>query len=1268
LWLKGIVAFAVIGMALVVGFAGLALPWILSHPEKVQSFLSERLKRPVRFARLTGQWYATGPVFTLSEVEVGASDAAAEPLRIEQAELAINFYAWLRSGVSFSEFRVVGIDIEAERAVDGAWHLARLGSGGQSAGDGAALFDLGSVNLKQAKLRVVDHVRDTRMEFARIDLRLVNELGTHRFGGTLWADEDSPPVRFACSGARSGRGSCYVEAREVEPAKWLTQMPVAGIAPASGRASAQIWAEFDQGLSALRVEAETQDLVLRGITPVVFSDADEVEPRALLPSWRVAARWQRQAQGWHADLLDWADPLVPEPSAHWRVRADAASDGEVAAESNAAASPALEILADRIDLARYASVLALGDFLPAGARRLLYESAPRGTLRDFQARGVWPALAGQTQAEGLSLIPGTKLPGVSPIGGELLFDRDALVFLPKPESAFTVDYPFVFRAPISAVLHQGTIGVLATPEGVRLEGVDLDFDGEGFGMLARLSVLFDGEGKRPTLDGSMLIKHADVQQAKLFWPLNIMPRRTQLWLDEALLGGRIVGGEAVVRGDLDDWPFKKAQGRFEARAHLRAVDLAFHPRWPQARLDDAEAVFIGLGMTVDIARAQTGGIAVTGAHAYVEDLSEAALVMQANAAAPAAKLLDYLRNTTLQDTLGDYLSGLSLDGQAEGELTLNLPIKYGEQPTRLNGHVALLDADIADPRWGIALDQSTGTLAFDESGFAIDDMVVHLRGDPARLGMASGNFLEDRNNFFEAKLSGDLPAASVLANFAAAAPLVERMPGRAPWEVNLAVTRSDAQTPAHQRLSGRSSLKGIALNFPAPLRKDADSVLPLRFELALPVAGSELSLSLGELMQLSARMPAVDQPAAAYIGFGVAEAQAPPERGFVIRGDVPALDMDGWLDLAGVSTGVESDMELHAGELRVFSRRFDDVRFATRVDAAHTQLSIDGAQALGTLDIPRADPTRGITAEFERLHLPEPSADAPAPAVDPAALPALHIWAKDLRFGQAQLGEVRIETFPTAQGMQIDSVVASSPNIEVRASGDWRVIEGVERSQFDITFTAQSLGKMLDALGFAGMVEGGQTIARIQGSWPGTPGQFSLANIDGALEASVGQGRIPEVSPGAGRMFGLISIHALPRRLSLDFSDFFASGLAFDTITGKFALRDGNAYTDNLTIKGPSADIVMRGRTGIRARDYDQEMEVTPRVGGVLPVVALAAGPAGAAAGLVVQNILPIDKAARARYKVVGSWDKPEITLIAREKPASSRSGEQPPAKQPPVL
>jgi uncharacterized protein YhdP len=246
-------------------------------------------------------------------------------------------------------------------------------------------------------------------------------------------------------------------------------------------------------------------------------------------------------------------------------------------------------------------------------------------------------------------------------------------------------------------------------------------------------------------------------------------------------------------------------------------------------------------------------------------------------------------------------------------------------------------------------------------------------------------------------------------------------------------------------------------------------------------------------------------------------------------------------------------------------------------------------------------------------------------------------------------------------------VEASSPNVEVRASGEWRVTDGIERSRFDITFTAQSLGKMLDALGFAGMVEGGQTIARIQGSWPGTPGQFSLANIDGTLEASVGQGHIPEVSPGAGRMFGLISIYALPRRLALDFSDFFASGLAFDTIAGKFELRHGDAFTDNLTIKGPSADIVMRGRTGLKARDYDQEMEVTPRVGGVLPVVgALAAGPAGVAAGLVVQNILPIDKAARARYKVVGSWDKPEITLIAREKPSATRNEAEPPANQSP--
>jgi uncharacterized protein YhdP len=193
---------------------------------------------------------------------------------------------------------------------------------------------------------------------------------------------------------------------------------------------------------------------------------------------------------------------------------------------------------------------------------------------------------------------------------------------------------------------------------------------------------------------------------------------------------------------------------------------------------------------------------------------------------------------------------------------------------------------------------------------------------------------------------------------------------------------------------------------------------------------------------------------------------------------------------------------------------------------------------------------------------------------------------------------------------------------------------------------------MMDALGFAGILDGGATRAKIDATWAGPPSAFALPKLDGTLAIDVAEGRILDVNtPGAGRIFGLFSLTEIPRRLSLDFSDFFKSGFSFTSIIGTFRLADGNAFTDGLTIKSPAADIVVTGRTGLRAKDYDQTMNVSPHAGSTLPIVgAIAAGPVGAAAGLVMQSILnkPLGKAIGSKYKVSGSWDKPKITLIAR--------------------
>jgi uncharacterized protein YhdP len=227
-----------------------------------------------------------------------------------------------------------------------------------------------------------------------------------------------------------------------------------------------------------------------------------------------------------------------------------------------------------------------------------------------------------------------------------------------------------------------------------------------------------------------------------------------------------------------------------------------------------------------------------------------------------------------------------------------------------------------------------------------------------------------------------------------------------------------------------------------------------------------------------------------------------------------------------------------------------------------------------------------------------------------------------------------------------------SKDVQITASGDWNGSAQDSHTRMRVNFSAQNLGAMLGALGFDGLVDGGKTHDLIDGRWPGSPTAFSLRNMDGTLSVKVEGGRIPDASsPGVGRLLGLVSLAELPRRLTLDFGDVFGKGLAFDSITGDFRLFDGNATTDNLAIVGSSANISITGRTGLRARDYDQQVYVVPHVGNSLPLVgAVVGGPVGAAAGFAMQGLLGkgLNKAAGAHYRITGSWDKPVMTLIEK--------------------
>jgi uncharacterized protein YhdP len=181
--------------------------------------------------------------------------------------------------------------------------------------------------------------------------------------------------------------------------------------------------------------------------------------------------------------------------------------------------------------------------------------------------------------------------------------------------------------------------------------------------------------------------------------------------------------------------------------------------------------------------------------------------------------------------------------------------------------------------------------------------------------------------------------------------------------------------------------------------------------------------------------------------------------------------------------------------------------------------------------------------------------------------------------------------------------------------------------------------------------------------WPGPPGAWPII-IAGDLALRAAKGSLVDVAPGgAGRAAGLLSISALPRRLALDFRDVFNRGFVFDDITADFVIVDGNAYTDNLKLTGPVAEVGLIGRTGLRDRDYRQQVVVTAEPGKVLPTVgALLAGPQVAAALLIFTRISRSRSAvSAASYYVTGSWSEPIVERLTDEQPRRRGLAELPP-------
>ena len=929
----------------------------------------------------------------------------------------------------------------------------------------------------------------------------------------------------------------------------------------------------------------------------------------------------------------------------------------------------IAVRADAVDAGPLLAVAALSDRLAPGLRTWLANARPQARLREVVVAGAsGGALRARGHVEDFGFTATDGGPALDGVGGEVSGDANGLTFVPDPARTVRFTWARGFGVEHDVKLH-GSVSGWREGAGWRIGTGALAIDGEGYDASVRGGMWFQGDGTRPWIDLAAWIGDTSVSQAHKFWIHDLMAPEVVHWLDAALAGGGVREARALVTGDLDDWPFRNHEGRFEARATLSNATLKFQPDWPPLRNVDAQVAFIDNGMDVQ-GKGTIEGVGVRELHATIEDFGHPRLAVEAKGGGDASRLLALLRASPLYKEQKETFDALSASGLADVGFALDLPF-VEHQPARIDGSVRLAGVRASDARWKLTFDDLRGSARYDQHGFDAEGLKARHEGQPGLLALRAGpGHVRAAGNAFEADLTASMDTDALIDRAPQFAWLKPYFDGRSQWTIGVALPEAQsANAPSSLQL--RSNLVGTRMTLPAPLDKDAGTPLATRIDAQLPLGEGEVAVAFGNRLALRAKSGNAGTGVRVVLGADRV-ADAPPANGLVATGRAPTLDALDWAVLSRAGDGGQDGLplqriDINAAHMQLLGADFRNTRVqATPAAGGATTIQFDGDSLAGTLSIPRDDGA-AIAGKLQKFWWRGAVGSAPANAaasnddIDPGKVPPLNLAFDDLRIGDTRLGSASVRTQQAPGTLKLVQFQSRSPKQQLDASGEWSGRGAAARSRVDLQLASDDFGAFLDGFGFGGQLARGRGQARLQAAWPGTPMGLKLAAVDGALHIDARDGQLTEVEPGAGRVLGLLSIARLPQRLTLDFHDFFSKGFAFNTLKGDIALAGGQARSDNLRIDGPAAEINIRGVADMRNETYDQTVDVFPKAGNLLTAVgAIAGGPVGAAIGAAANMVLkkPLGQLAAKTYHVSGPWKQPKVDVVARSQAQSQAQAE----------
>lgn len=1262
-WLAGIAAALVIVLALALGALRVLLTHVPDYRNQIQAWVNDTTHLDVRFRELDARWRFFGPEIYITAVEVYAPHGG--PLLAEARAASVGFDFWralLHAELLPGRLRLIEPEIGLVRTADGRIEIE--GQAALAARSSERRFNVddlptGRLDITDARVTFTDlkgQLRDLILTAAdvtvrrgRSDLEVQAELPLPEgLGATL---EVEGRAHGSLQDPEQLNWQIALRARDVELGAWREQFGALAALPVAGQGNLRLDAVMNgRELESAKLRLQLAQVVLPASAaspstryPVIAGDFDlqhdgdrwrlsgrDLEVSTDRHRWTssdLSSSWKRsagkldslEAQATYLRLENLVPFMSLTPTSAWRERV-------------MALSPEGEVRALKVGYAR------AQDAVPD------MKIAARFTDLGFNAYGRFPGLQGlRGEASGSSA------------SGRVTIESRALRFA-MPEK---------FRSPLTADLARGQVGWTHDQDGWHIQTRQFELRNAHAAADTDIDLTLPGAGASPVLKLRSRFRDAVLAEGWRYFPIDRLKGKVLAWLDGAFLAGRAPSGEFVIDGPTRKFPFRNGEGEFRVTFPVEGLTLHYAEGWPRLENGAVDVEFRNAGLTARVKKATLSGLAVEEGVAQIADFKEGDLLIKGRAAGDAGAALGFLQGSPAGEKLGATFMKLRGSGGVRADVDLALPIRHLDDrhiviATRIDGAQVTL-ADSAH-----VIESLTGDLRIEDKKVSSPALTGNYLGGPIRIELSPtpevGGVFE---NVVRVRASSSAPALAA----ALGAPETVKVDGRIDWRASaripIVVAATDAAPAAAPAPSMRfdSALKGTVIGLPAPLAKSAAETRTTHVEVQWPQGDEALvRATYGSILRSQLRF-ARGEPGWTFdrgtVRLGAGDTRLPTIAGLELRGTVDELDLSDWLALRSGKPGKRAlsdylrSVDLTAHDLLLYGFRFSDLHASLLAGERAWSANVDGPQARGTILVPydlQGPEPLVLTMTLLRLNPEQNDAGLePSREPDPTQWPDVNASIAEFEAWDKKLGFLRAELRRSTDGIRLQSLNTQAASFTLHGSGAWSAAPQGQQGALKLELTSTDVLQTMRDLGYGDTIAGKHATIVADVTWPGAPNSQLLAKLNGTVSIQIDDGQLLGVQPGAGRIFGLMSVAALPRRLSLDFTDFTDKGLAFDSVRGTFTVKAGDAYTENLLLKGPAAEIGVVGRTGLGQRDYDQTAVVTGSLGQSLPVAgALAAGPVVGAALLVFSQIFkePLKGITRGYYRITGSWDNPVVQRL----------------------